>query len=86
MGGGSGAEGVQNIQAVYEAGYDVIPDDVVLWATRLVAFLFRRAERGLDISTSESMQASGGSVSIVSHDWPKDIKEGLNYWKRARVY
>lgn len=77
--------GTLNIKVTYQGGYATIPDEIAQAAIRLTAVYFLRAERGLDYTTSESIQAGGGSMSAIPQELPKDIIEMLTPWKAARL-
>jgi uncharacterized phiE125 gp8 family phage protein len=71
--------GVRNIQVVYEAGYDPIPDDLAAACIKLVAVEFNRAREGADAFTAEG--TAGHSVTWIQ-GMPQEIDEMLLAYRR----
>jgi uncharacterized phiE125 gp8 family phage protein len=71
--------GVRNIQVVYEAGYDPIPDDLAAACIKLVAVEFNRAREGADAFAAEA--TAGHSVTWIQ-GMPQEIDEMLLAYRR----
>lgn len=69
--------GRQNYKVVYQAGYATIPGTVVEAVHRLIAVAFFHTENNTQAVVSQTNPAGGGSVNVVEHGIPKDVRELL---------
>jgi hypothetical protein len=73
------SEGLDNIIAVYSAGYASVPYDLVQAAIELVTFKFREKER----IGHKSKSLGGETVAFITAEMPDSVKAALNKYRRV---
>jgi hypothetical protein len=73
-------KGVQNIELVYTAGYEVIPQDIEQATIELVALRYKERDR---IGQQSKNMANGETVTYMVKDFPPDVATLLKNYKKV---
>ena len=71
-----------SIKVTYQGGYATIPDEVQMACFRCAAHIWYVNLKKLHAVSAESIQAGGGSLTVVEHKMPPDVQEMLIRWRR----
>jgi len=76
--------GVANVEAIYSVGYGAqgaatLPQDIVVMGLELVKLLYQEKTTG---SIGASSISIGSNTFMIKPDWPKQIKQTLDNWRR----